>query len=341
MYKPHRLLIIGILTFALVSACGRNSPQQVSSQAADTSNEAVRVVEHALGKTKVPINPQRVVVLDNGETILSLGVKPVGSTREGGELDYLKNRLEGIESVGHTDSPNLERIAALKPDLILGTKFTGSLSNYELLSQIAPTVIANVELSGKWKHLLNKYAEALGKTDKAEQIMLDYHARIEDFQAQMSDRLRATEVSIVRLSQDRIQIYLEDSFCGTIVADAGLLRPPEQTETESTFRLSISKEVLQKADGDVIFVWTYEDHEEMAGETQTALKELKADPLWSKLNAVQQDKVYEVPGYWIGTGPIAANLILDDLFEYLVEKNDNKTDLSGRSETLSSIAALQ
>ncbi|MDJ0593425.1 MAG: hypothetical protein QNJ72_26140 [Pleurocapsa sp. MO_226.B13] len=50
------------------------------------------------------------------------------------------------------------------------------------------------------------------------------------------------------------------------------------------------------------------------------MKQLKADPLWSKLNAVQQGKVYDVPSYWIGMGPIAANLVLDDLFKYLVEK---------------------
>lgn len=321
MYKLYRLLTIAIFSFGLICACSRNPPQPVGSQAVDTSNETVKVVNHAMGKTEVPINPQRVVVLDNGEAILSLGVRPVGSTREGGELEYLKNRLEGIESVGHADSPNLERIVALKPDLILGTKFTGSLSNYELLSQIAPTVIANVEHGGEWKQLLNKYAEALGKTDRAEQIMRDYNARIEDFQAQMGDRLKTTEVSIFRSIQDRIVLYLEDSFCGVIVTDAGLSRPSAQANVEASFSVDISKELLQKADGDVIFVWTYEDKEEMAKESQTALKELKADPLWSKLNAVQQDKVYEVPGYWIGYGPTAANLVLDDLFEYLVEKN--------------------
>ncbi|PSB23096.1 iron-siderophore ABC transporter substrate-binding protein, partial [filamentous cyanobacterium CCP2] len=42
-------------------------------------------------------------------------------------------------------------------------------------------------------------------------------------------------------------------------------------------------------------------------------------PLWSTLSAVQQGRVYEVPGYWIGDGPIAANAVIDDLFKYLVE----------------------
>ncbi|MEO0836217.1 MAG: hypothetical protein AAFY16_09560 [Cyanobacteria bacterium J06642_3] len=49
------------------------------------------------------------------------------------------------------------------------------------------------------------------------------------------------------------------------------------------------------------------------------LASLKADPLWSKLEAVQQEKVYEVGDYWIGNGVIAANAVLDDLHKYLVK----------------------
>ncbi|MGV2828127.1 ABC transporter substrate-binding protein [Myxosarcina sp. GI1(2024)] len=188
--------------------------------------------------------------------------------------------------------------------------------------------------------MLNKYAEALGKTDKAEQILADYHARIEEFQTQMGDRLQKTEVSIVRVLQNGLYIY-QDSFSGAIVADAGLPRPLHQTKPKNPFGMAIGKESLHIADGDVIFVRTFDDDPEMAKEAQSALKQLKADPLWLKLNAVRQDEVYEVPGYWGNMGPIAANLVLDDLFEYLVEKDGNKTNLSGRSETLSSIAALQ
>ena len=168
--------------------------------------------------------------------------------------------------------------------------------------------------------MLNKYVEALGKTDKAEQIMADYQARIEEFQAQMGDRLQKIEVSTVRVRQDIIEIYLENSFSGTIVADVGLPRPSTQANAETPFAIEISKELLQRADGDDIFVWTAGGNEELAKNDRSSLKQLKADPLWSKLNAVQQGRVYDVSSYWNGMGPISANLVLDDLFEYLVEK---------------------
>jgi len=51
------------------------------------------------------------------------------------------------------------------------------------------------------------------------------------------------------------------------------------------------------------------------------MEKLEGDPLWSQLEAVQQGNIYQVNGsYWIGTGPIAANLVIDDLFRYLVEE---------------------
>lgn len=320
-FRILQLLILAILAFSLVSACRGNSPQQ-ALQADNRSTDAVQVVEHARGKTKVPINPQRVVVLSGSlDTVLSMGVKPVGSVEVEQEDSYLKNKAAGTESIGSPDSPNLESIVALKPDLILGAEFYDD-KNYELLSQIAPTVITEVSTSGDWQKMLNKYAEALGKTDKAKQILADYDARIEKFKAQMGNRLQQTEVSIVRVRKDSTQIYLEDSFCGTVVADAGLPRPPDQVSAGDPFSITISKEAIQKADGDAIFVWTYGHNAETAQDAQTALKQLEADPLWSKLNAVEQSKVYDVPSYWIGMGPIAANLVLDDLFKYLI-----KTDI--------------
>lgn len=314
-----QLLVLSILTFSLVAACRGNAPKQ-AIQTGDTPAESVRIVEHFMGQTKVPINPQRVVVLGSGsDTVLSLGVKPLGSVQLLSSSYYLEDRVKGIKDIGSRDSPNFESIVALAPDLILGAKYNSQ--NYELLSQIAPTVIAEVESTGDWQKMLQKYAEALGLTDKANQIMADYSARLNEFQARMGDRLQQTEVSIVRVRQDKIEVYLEDLFCGTIVADAGLPRPPSQINEQDLSSLTIGKEVLQKVDGDVIFVWTYGDNKDIIQGAQTTLKQLKADPLWSKLKAVQQDKVYEVSSYWYGVGPIAANLVIDDLFKYLVESN--------------------
>ncbi|MEL6263845.1 MAG: ABC transporter substrate-binding protein [Cyanobacteria bacterium J06626_6] len=129
-------------------------------------------------------------------------------------------------------------------------------------------------------------------------------------------------ISVVRIYPDTITLYTKVGFIGTILEDADLPRPPSQDlnfeETQafgfSTIQYTVSTETLDKADADVIFiiVGNWDD------KIDDVLAELKANPLWSRLEAVQRGAVYEVGDHWVGSGPIAANAVIDDLFKYLV-----------------------
>jgi len=242
--------------------------------------------------------------------VVALGVTPVGASLRSAP-DFMKERLEGVKALGWPEA-NLETILSLEPDVILSTK--GSAGQiYDQLSQIAPTVLVKGG-SGNWKSRFRVIAEALGKTERAEQLMSEYQQRTEQLQAQLGTPQNRPEVSVVNVRADRIRLYLKDTFCGLVLQDAGLPRPPSQ-DSEGTVK-NISLESIETADGDVMFLWTYG-----SGGAKSALADLKAEPLWSKLDVVQRDQVYEVPEYWIGSGPISANLVLDDLFKYLVEKS--------------------
>lgn len=318
-----RAIFWGLLTFLLVALSNSACTASLTTQASAIAD--CRIIQHVQGETCVPKNPQRIVVLGGLENALSLGVRPIGSDGLGSLEIHLQDKLDGIEDVGGNDAPNIEKILTLKPDLILAEEYVSI--DYSILSRIAPTVLIPFKHSGQWKEVFMHYAEALDKTAKAEQVMSDYYARLEKFQQQMEGHAAETEVSIVRVYPTHVNLYLKDSFCGTIVADAGLSRPPSQDLTASEAQIlfgnsiqhPISREKIEAADGDVIFLWTYDSQDKTAQQTQTQKDKLKAEPLWATLTAVKQEQVYEVPGYWIGNGPIAANAIIDDLFSYLIE----------------------
>lgn len=97
-----------------------------------------------MGTTEVPNAPKRVVVLTNEgtEAVVSMGIKPVGAANsyEGKPwYPHLAEKYKDIEPVGMESELNLERIAKLKPDLIIGNKFRQE-AQYKKLSAIAPTV---------------------------------------------------------------------------------------------------------------------------------------------------------------------------------------------------------
>ena len=280
-----------------------------------------------MGETCVPSSPQRVIALDpfSLENVLALGMQPVGIALPSDWLedrDYLRDRLSDIEIVGEFYQPSLEKILALKPDLILG--LTQDEKIYPQLAQIAPTVLFDLETSGQWKDILMHNANSLGKTDIANLIMADYSARLDDFKTQMGiSKVPSKEilsyqmtVSIIRVADSGIAPYLSNNFCSNILRDAGLNLIPEPGNYGGWL---ISEERLSELDADVIFVWSYGYQPEMSQEAQSVSMLINTDPLWQQLKALQKRNVYVVPSYWIGGSIFSANAIIGDLFKYLVD----------------------
>lgn len=317
-----RIFLLFLCIFSVTLACHTNSPQLKNTPHNLAPSTSTRLIKHAMGDTLVPAYPQRVITLDGSglENALIVEVKPVGTVLNGA-IDrppvHLNGQLSEIERIGTIAQPSLEKILKLKPDLILS--ITGvSDSIYPQLTQIAPTVLAPFKSGDSWKESLAIHADALGKPELAEQWMQHYQERFTTFRQQMGSRLETLQVSVVRLYPEGPSLYLPDSFVGEILQEAGLSRPPSQRGTGT--QRSISQELLPQADGDVLFLWTSDDDFSADAVRNTAVARLKSDRLWSQLKAVQQNKVYEVPGYWLGFGPIAANAVVDDLFTYLLKE---------------------
>jgi iron complex transport system substrate-binding protein len=134
----ERQFLLSLLIAVLIVACHRSSVLET------TSLTHCRTVDHVAGKTCVPIEPKRIVVLGvatMGNT-LALGVKPVGTILyfdRDNSPSYLEGKLDGIETVGLPYQPNLETILTLNPDLIV-SMYPVQVP-YEKLSQIAPPLL--------------------------------------------------------------------------------------------------------------------------------------------------------------------------------------------------------
>lgn len=307
-YRIANFLLLTTLAIVWVTACSPNSQNLVSQDI------PTRIVEHAMGETAVPENPQRIIVLEpfSLESLLAMEIHPVGAPLDGLNT-HLKEKTEGIKNIGNP--PNLENVIALNPDIIIGSQYSNQ-EIYSQASQVAPTVLFEFTGSGDWKQMMKSVGNAVNEKALATEVLEDYNRRIQEFKAKMSDSLSETKVSLVRVYPDEISLYQKGSFAGTILEDVGLSRPPAQQGKD--VQTKISKERILDADGDVMFIWTYSNNAEQKSEAETALQQLQADPLWSKLNVVQKGEVYEVGEHWLGTGAVAANLVIDDLFKYLV-----------------------
>lgn len=304
---PKNVLLVGVVTAVALSACGGSSPD--TTAAAEESS--TRSVEHFRGTTEVPADPQRVVVLDLGEldSAVALGVTPVGAVKapvESGLLSYLQPQLEDVQLVGEIGEPDLEAIAALDPDLILGSDVRVK-DFYDELSAIAPTVFSET-VGVTWKENFQLHAEALGREEEAEELLSEYETRAEEVGAKVPDD---TEVSIVRFVPGEIRLYAQENFIGTVLEDAGIARPAAQDVAE--FSVTVSPEQIDQASGDVVFVGTYGDPAETDGPA------VLGGPLWKRIPAVEAGDVHTVDDdiWFLGTGVGAAQLVLDELEQTL------------------------
>lgn len=309
--KALSIILAGIVSASLFAGC--------SNKAKDTSVDKTISIEDAMGTASVPENPKRVVILTNEgtEALLTLGVKPVGAvTGFAGEwYEHTKDELVDTKPVGKETSVNVEAVAALKPDLIIGNKMRHE-KIYDQLKSIAPTVYSDT-LRGEWKDNFRFYAKVVGKEAEGDKAIKDYEDKVTSIKENYKDKLD-TEVSIVRFMAGKTRIYLGDTFSGTIFKEIGFKRPETQQGTE--FVNEIGKERLKEADGDVIFYFTYElgDGKGLARE-----EEWIQDPLFKSLEAVKNNKAFKVDDtIWNTAGGIkAANLMLEDLTNLL---KDNK-----------------
>ncbi len=297
-----------LLTMALAIACGSPSPST-----APTASETFRTVDHAMGSALVPNEPRRVVVMGTAplDVAIALGVTPVGAWVNHDFPGYLGNRTDGIEIISTGGPPNIEAIAKLQPDLILGSKI-GSEAIYPSLVQIAPTVLSEENgREGDWEKQLRLYGEALGKSGAAEQRIKDYQTQLKALQQKL-EAPEDTVVSLVFSFRDYIGFYSHTSFSGSILSDIGFARPKIQTQpTLSTYLSIVSKEAFQDLDGDIIFLIVNE-HKGSNSLTHDAFVQ---DPLFSQLSAVKNKQVYPVKSevWTAGRNVLAAQQVLKDI----------------------------
>ncbi len=306
-------LVLMFLILWLITACSHHTVKNTVSPT-NLASKDCRVVQHAMGETCVPINPQRIVTfsLPTLGNALVLGVKPLGSTYIDmlNEHTYLEGKVDGIKSLG-IFPPNLENILLVKPDLIIGWSAEKQL--YPLLAKIAPTVLFDWQQSKSWRELFDFETQILGKQEAAQQAQEHYNQRVEKLKAALGDRYENKEISLVFLAPGVIFSEGKNSFPDSILQDVGLQRPKAQSITVPYTQLYFSIEELEKADGDVMFVGT------LSYNTQKFLEELKQKPLWKHLRAVQQNHVYPINYLtWRGGNLLAADAVIDDLYKYLV-----------------------
>lgn len=178
---------VGALTLVGVALTGCSSTAAADAEnpnyTTEPSDSFPVTVEHEYGETTIPSEPQRIVVvgLTEQDILLELGVTPIATTEWYGEQPsavwpWATELLGDAEPtvLSTTDGLEFEKIASLKPDLIIGTNAGLTEENYGKLAEIAPTV-TNEEGAGlyfaDWQDQTRIVAQAVGRSSEGEALI--------------------------------------------------------------------------------------------------------------------------------------------------------------------------
>lgn len=236
--------------------------------------QPMREVQDDTGRTlRIPAQPQRVVVLHEallGVPLLELGVNVVGSygRDDAGRslmgVDAIRDVLgerpgaASVRGIGAVGSIDLERLRALKPDLIIGTELDAG--HVAAMSAIAPVYLQR-SATGATQGFAAQQALAalLGREAAYAALLQGYQAQLARVKAQLPPPAQPPGRYLAIFLHDRINVVGTMSGMVQAIEDLGLRRLPltagsVQATGQSTLMEPISTETFGRLNPDLLFV---------------------------------------------------------------------------------------
>ncbi|KOU67446.1 iron siderophore-binding protein [Streptomyces sp. WM4235] len=281
--KPWQRLAAGVsaaaLGVGLLAGCGSDSADKDkkddSANAAATAGAFPVTVEHAFGSTEVKKAPQRVVSVGytDDQNILAFGIKPVGMVDQypnpagqspdiNTQWPWVKDKWgdtkpEVIMNNGDT-GPNFEKIAALRPDLIIAVYSEIDKAAYDKLSKIAPTVgrtkTEKEPFSAPWQDNALHIAKALGKADEGKAMVQGIQDKLASVKKAHPEFAGQTAVPL-SWYKNAVNPFTTTDVRGQLLTGMGFKGQAEIDKIAGTgFSTALSPERMDLVDVDRVFV---------------------------------------------------------------------------------------
>lgn len=284
----------------------------------DKTTENTVTVTDVRGEVEIPANPKRIVDLSGNSDILSiLGYKVVGTANSDAYdytkfPSYLEDTLSGAKILGYSmqDTMDIEAVMNLNPDLIVISTVQEKM--YDALSEIAPTVMIQLEALN-WKDDVRVLGKVFDKEDVANEWIANYESKAKE----AGDKIKAkygdntTYLSFLA-SGGQFFVFDGAGFGDVLYKDMGLAKPvgmPEQTDISLPV---VTYEGLAAIQADYIF----------AIATEEDLAQLEANSIWNNLPAVKNGNVVILessPYFNQGYSPIGREKLVDEIGDMLNE----------------------
>jgi len=315
------------LLVAAMSLLGCNQHETGESQAAKAQQEPASLakqapitIQHQLGETVIDSLPHRVVALDMNEVdfLDQLDVPIAGMPKDFIPDFLLKYKGDpAVEDTGAIVQPNLERVYAAKPDLILMTSLQAK--NYKELTEIAPTIHFDVNYrDSEVNHIevIKNHLLSLGKIFNkmalAEQKVAGLDEKVAE--VQRITQGRPEKALILLHNNGSFRSFGVKSRYGFVFSSFGV-KPASPIVEAGLHGQPISSEFIQQANPDIIYIV---DRTAVMEGRPVMDAETLSNPLIRQTVAWQKGRVIfvDAPAWYVmAASPTSLSLIVDDVIK--------------------------
>jgi iron complex transport system substrate-binding protein len=256
----RREFIAILAASGMLAACGEDD------DAAPTPR--TRRVDSSHGPIDIPAEPRRVVAMHDqlvGYAVASLGFErlvavaardaqdPAVAIRQLGEVP---EGFKHLKPIGTYEEPNLEAIAALEPDLIIGLPYEVD-ELYGRLKRIAPTVVIDLREGNRPRFARQRdLARVLGVEPQLDARLAQYDQRRRQLESRLAgvEGIAYTYLESFGTGPENNYVIRSHYSPGIMVLEDLGFRPSPTTTDYTEEYSAVSHEVLPRHDADVIFV---------------------------------------------------------------------------------------
>jgi len=282
-----------------------NTPDEPAEPAAPTEVEVTDIY----GTVMVPVNPQRVVALDNRtfETLQDWGIQLAAVPKAVMPSDLVYVSDESVLDIGSHNDPNLEIIAAVDPELVIvGQRFAGRYDEIKALVPNAVVINLNFDVSTSAEHPGDNLIEGLKNSTLALGAIFDKNAEaaqlVADFDKAIADAKAAyngtdTVISVV-VSGGNIGYSAPRTgrVWGPMYEVFGWVSPLEVAGATSDHQGDdISVEAIAQSNPDWIFVLDRDAATASAADSTPAIDVINNSPALQNITAVKENKIVFAP----------------------------------------------
>lgn len=320
------LLILALFTVLLVGCSSKKEDKAADNKKVENSITITGVN----GEVTLDKPAKKIVVLEwtYAEDLLAVGIQPAGMADIQEYHDWVNIDAElskDVADVGGRQEPNLEAIAALEPDLIIGTSFRhdGMIADLE---KIAPTVIFNpypedekMDLYQEMITTFNEIAKAVDKKDEAKQVLADLDVKYEEAKTTIENAGLKTKDVVLTLAYTgpqapEVRVFTPNSMASIMLEKIGLnnIHIPDQFEIYGSSTYNVEG-LTKYEDANYLYIVQADDN--------IYEKQLKDNAVWKNLNFVKEDRLYDLGGdTWLYGGPLSAETLLNKITSTMVSK---------------------